>query len=222
MRRSILFLTTITLLLLSAAPDAAAQIKYGVTGGFSFPHASGTVNRGTMTKYNAGFTCQFKLPLGFSIQPSLVYHVKGARVGTIEGVQGANLDLAIGYLELPVSFQWGPDLLLFRPFIDVTPYIGVGLNNEMYCSAAGISGFSGKDIWQNEGITRMEYGAGVGIGIEIWRFQVIGRYNWNFSPIYKAGDNGTNLSSQIGWYTYGAFRNGSTFRGLTLSVSFLF
>ena len=115
MRRSILFLTAIALLLFSAAPDAAAQIKYGVTGGFSFPHASNTMNRGTMTKFNAGVTCQFKLPLGFSIQPSLVYHVKGARVGSIEGLQGANLDLAIGYLELPVSFQWGPDLLLFLP-----------------------------------------------------------------------------------------------------------
>ncbi|MBO8456044.1 MAG: PorT family protein [Bacteroidetes bacterium] len=221
MRRSILFLTAIALLLFSAAPDAAAQIKYGVTGGFSFPHASNTMNRGTMTKFNAGVTCQFKLPLGFSIQPSLVYHVKGARVGSIEGLQGADLDLAIGYLELPVSFQWGPDLLLFRPFLDVTPYIGVGVNNELYCSAAGTEVFAGKNIWQGAGIARMEYGAGVGIGIEIWRFQVIGRYNWNFSSVYRADEN-TDTSSQAGWYTKGAFGNGSSFKGLTLSVSFLF
>lgn len=221
MRRSLLLILSITALLLLAVPDVPAQTKYGVTGGFSFPHASNTMNRGTMTKYNAGFTCQFKLPMGFSIQPSLVYHVKGARVGAIEGVQGTNLDLAIGYLELPVSFQWGPDLLLFRPFLDITPYIGVGLNNELYCSAAGADGFAGKNIWREAGIARMEYGAGVGIGIEIWRFQVIGRYNWNFSSIYRADDS-TDGSSQAGWYTKGAFGNGSSFKGLTLTVSFLF
>jgi hypothetical protein len=50
----------------------------------------------------------------------------------------------------------------------------------------------------------MEYGLGAGIGLDIWRFQLIGRYNWNFGPLYSAA------------------RNDYNFGGVTLSLSFMF
>ncbi len=197
-----------------------AQNRCGVIGGFSFSQASEVANRGTMTRYSAGVTYQFRLPAGFSIQPSLLYHSKGVRAGNVN--TGANMDLTVGYLELPVSFQWGPDLLLFRPFLDVSPYIGVGLHNKMSCKgAAAPESFTEKNIWQTAGVARMEYGVGVGIGVEIWRFQIIGRYNWNFGSLYKENDN-IDTSSQATWFMENAFGEGGNFRGLTLSVSFLF
>lgn len=206
----------IAMLLLSSI-GVGAQSRFGVTGGFSFSHASDIGNRGTTTKYNVGVTYQLKLPHGFSIQPSLLYHVKGARIGEISGIPESSLDLTAGYLELPVSFQWGPDLLLFRPFLDVSPYIGVGLNNRLGYSIGEVR-FDDTNIWQNAGLARMEYGLGLGIGIEIWRFQVTGRYNWNFGPLYKEKEGMDQTAAAL---TQGAFSSGN-FRGLTLSLSFLF
>ena len=33
------------------------------------------------------------------------------------------------------------------------------------------------------GLNRLEYGLGLGIGIDVWKLQVIGRYNWNFGVL---------------------------------------
>lgn len=220
--KKILTISILIAAMLCTGLGATAQNRYGVIGGFSFSQASEVGNRGTTTRYNAGVTYQLKLPMGFSIQPSLMYHSKGVRAGRIADLPGTNMDLTIGYLELPVSFQWGPDLLLFRPFLDVTPYIGVGLNNKISCKgAAEAESFTGKNIWQAAGVSRMEYGLGVGIGVEIWRFQIIGRYNWNFGSLYRDNPN-IDTASQAAWFMENAFGEGGNFKGLTLSVSFLF
>ena len=65
--------------------DASAQLRFGVTGGATFSKLSKqTINAENMTQYHAGLTLQVKLPLGFSIQPSLIYNVKGSRFGAQE------------------------------------------------------------------------------------------------------------------------------------------
>lgn len=203
--------------------DASAQGRFGVIGGMTFSNAERqTLNRGTMNKYHAGVTYQLKLPLGFSIQPSLMYHVKGAKLeDVIPGAEVNNTsDLTIGYLELPVSLQWGPDLLLFRPFLDVTPYIGYGLNNRM---DAYIDGLRPSDPVKNDWseLNRWEYGLGLGVGIEIWKFQVIGRYNWNFGSLYGHDDASEPDMSLVGMMRE-AFSGGHNLGGFTLSVSLLF
>ena len=120
---------------LLSSPQANAM-KYGVIGGAAFPGKGSTDSQ---TVWSAGGTVQMKLPLGFSVQPSLVCSF---------GSQNS--------LNLPVSLQWGPDLLLLRPFLDVAPYVGYG--------------FSGHGD--------VRYGVGVGGGLDIWRLQVSCRYNW--------------------------------------------
>ena len=189
---------------LFCADTLSAQHKFGVIGGATFSHANfREFSRGTMVQYHAGITYRASLPLGFSIQPSLIYQVKGAMTAS----DGVNANATIGYLELPVSFQWGPDLILFRPFLDVTPFVGYGLNNYFWSDV--VSGVA--NAWG--GLTRWEYGVGTGIGFDIWKFQVIGRYNWNLGAISE-----NSSLSEIAQ----TFRNGSNFGGFTLSVAFLF
>ena len=109
--------------------------------------------------YSAGFTYKFNLPVGFAIQPSLLYHSKASKS---EGGQ-FNADLRVDYLELPVSFQWGPDLLFFRPFLDVSPYLGYGLNHDLNFKEYDVPDSSTaivKDSWSL--VNRLEYGLGLG------------------------------------------------------------
>lgn len=189
--KKLLLLVVTVLVTLVCADNVSAQVNFGVIGGATFSTTNvKEFNEGTMTQYHAGLTLRVKLPAGFSIQPSLLYQVKGANVA----VGGVSASTTVGYLELPVSFQWGPDLILFRPFLDVTPFAGYGLNNKSWSQAFEDI----RDSWND--VNRWEYGVGTGLGFDIWKFQVIARYNWNLS----------------------SFSDEMTFSGATLSLAYLF
>lgn len=206
------------LLAAGVGTEASAQLRYGVMGGFTFANTnhlkSGTgpvkTDGGLTTNFHGGLTAQLRLPLGFSVQPSLLYQVKGAAVSNVMG--DSNVDLKVGYMELAASLQWGPDLLLFRPFLDVTPFVGYGIHNKMVSAD-----FRHRNSWEGAGLNRWEYGIGLGIGLEIWKFQVIGRYNWNLGSLYGGGDEAINFKA----LAKHAFE-GHNFNGFTLSVAILF
>lgn len=200
--------------MLAGLAPASAQVSFGVTGGATFSKLDKNVIKGeNMTKYHVGGTVQVRLPLGFSIQPSLIYNVKGSKFGLPEAPEKTG-DLSVGYLELPVSVQWGPDLLLFRPFLDVTPFVGYGLNNKLALPDADII----RNTWATNGISRWEYGIGLGIGLEIWKFQVIGRYNWNLGSLMGLK---ADAAEGIGQALRGSFERGK-FGGFTLTAAILF
>ena len=205
-----------SVMMMAGALSSVAQSRYGVIGGMTFSTSKfKEINRASMTQWHAGLTYKLDLPLGFSVQPSLVYHVKGAKLNVPQAGdpgQVTDFNIRMGFVELPVSLQWGPDLLVFRPFLDVTPYIGYALNNQL--SGAGLS--SQTNSWT--GLNRFEYGLGVGIGLELWRFQVIGRYNWSFGSLADAAED---MQDGFGPYVRQAF-SASNFRGITLSLAFLF
>lgn len=197
-----------TILLFGATLVCALHMdaqKFGVMGGATFSSIEGIKNS-SMTGWNAGITLQFKLPLGFSIQPSLMYNNKASKFD----VMSSSTSLSVGYLELPVSFQWGPDLLIFRPFIDFAPYVGYALTSDV--SASTLMTNKG---WKTSYLQRLAYGVGLGGGIEVWRFQVLCRYNWNLGPLFN--DSGKADFSEL----KGAFED-RHFGGVTLSVAFLF
>ena len=204
-----------SVMMMAGALSSVAQSRYGVIGGMTFSTSKfKEINRASMTQWHAGLTYKLDLPLGFSVQPSLVYHVKGAKLNVPQAGdpgQVSDFNIRMGFVELPVSLQWGPDLLVFRPFLDVTPYIGYALNNQL--SGAGLS--SQTNSWT--GLNRFEYGLGVGIGLELWRFQVIGRYNWSFGSLADAAED---MQDGFGPYVRQAF-SASNFRGITLSLAFL-
>ena len=215
MKKIILTAVLAVSLMFAGMTDSVAQLRYGVIGGATFSkfNKSEIFKGENMTQYHAGLTLQLKLPLGFSIQPSLIYQVKGSKLG-VQELTAAATDLSVGYLELPVSVQWGPDLLLFRPFLDVTPFVGYGLNNKVTAAGGEVT----RNSWNDNGIHRWEYGLGVGVGLEIWKFQVIGRYNWNFGNLM---DFTSDAQDGIAGAIVNSFEKGN-FGGFTLTAAFLF
>jgi opacity protein-like surface antigen len=203
MKRLLVVIVMLTAAVLCAV-RASAQINPGVIGGLTFSSANlKEFNRETMTQYHVGATVRFKLPMGFSIQPSLIYQVKGAKTEVLT----IDSDIKVGYLELPVSFQWGPDLLLFRPFVDVSPFVGYGLNTSNWSEFTG----EVKNAWDYK--NRWEYGIGLGGGLEIWKLQVVARYNWDFAPFVKPEAFGQLAQ---------AVKESMKFGGVTLSLALLF
>lgn len=198
----------IILMLCTMALTASAG-HFGFVGGASFVRIQ-DVSAGATTGYHAGLTYKFKLPMGFAIQPALQYHMKNSAYDT----GYAEADFKVGYLELPVSFQWGPDLLLFRPFLDVSPFIGYGLHQNFEVrSKDGPDNARMIDSWKS--VNRLEYGLGLGVGLEIWKIQLVCRYNWNFGPLLN--QEKVDISA--------LFRrelHSSNFGGVTLSAALLF
>ena len=188
---------------------ASAQPKWGVTAGLNFNTSKFTdVDVKARTGWSAGATCLVDLPLGFSLQPSLVYHQKGANITD-------NISQNVGYLELPVSLQWGPDLLIFRPFLDVTPYIGYALSSDTKVSLSGLN--FDWDSW--EGKKRFEYGVGIGAGVNVWRLQLIARYHWNFGSLYNV-KGWDDIKDHIPDLKRGS--ESEHFGGVTLSLAYMF
>ena len=173
-------LTIMLAALMLTGISASAQVKWGVTAGMNFNAAEvSDIRLEAKAGWSAGVSCLVDLPLGFSIQPSLVYIQKGADYSLVDALQ---LEQKVGSINLPVSVQWGPDLLIARPFLDVTPYVGYSLSNKLEGGLTGlIKGEAKLDI-------DFEYGVGIGAGINVWKVQAVVRYNWNFGTLGKLSD----------------------------------
>ena len=162
--------------------------NFGVVGGANFyTYNPKSLDAQTLTQWHAGLVYKFNLPLGFQIQPTLLYNVKAAKTA----------DTPVD-LDLMASVQWGVDLILFRPFLEVCPFAGYGVNGWG----------SLNDMWTKDG-GRWEYGVGLGGGLQIWKFQVNARYNWNFGNILpKTVEKGMLKEAD--------------FNGVTLSLAYFF
>ncbi len=197
------------------APVSNAQAKFGIKGGLNFNtfsdlNLAGSPTLKNSTGYNFGILLQFKVPLvGLALQPELMFTTKGTEIDYLSTyvvspgpgivapqVQYMPTKATLSYLELPVNIQWGIDLLLFRPYVQVSPFISYALSK-------------GDDMdnvsWDD--LNRFDYGVGLGAGVDIWKFQVSGKYNWSLGNLGKSSN--TTL-------------NGTKLRGFQLSLAFLF
>lgn len=204
-----------------ASPKKAKIFHLGVKGGIDFssltynkPNAI-SENMNSFTGFNAGVAFSIKLPVkGMTIQPELNYVLKGSLIrGTNIADQSQDkVRNKMGYIELPVNLQYGLDLIFLRPFIMVSPYIGYSVY-QVWESDSGSVDFN----WNN--INRFEYGIGVGGGIDLWRFQLQIRYNWNLGPFISSVPEG--IIDTTSGYIIDSIGNGN-FRGLDVSVTFFF
>lgn len=186
--------------LMFAGTKASAQIgHFGVIGGLTFSKANASeIKNLNYTGFHAGVTYQLDLPLGFSIQPELVYQQRGTKY------DANTKDMHVGFLELPINIQWGPDLVLFRPYLMLSPYVGYALTSKRIITDNVVI----KNDWDN--INRFEYGIGLGIGVEVWKFQLSGKYCWSLGNVYDRPKEIEDL-----------FDN-AKFRGFQLSLAILF
>ena len=198
--------------------------QFGVKGGLNFNSFEDVkINKETdfktvferKTGYHVGILYKVKIPLiGLAIQPELLYSQTnssftytgennlssqydptiGKNAGTIKG------DMKLSYLQLPVSVQWGIDLMLFRPFVQVVPYIGYSLGSQL--DTEYTNSFEVTDKFQ--------YGIGVGAGLDIWKLQVSGRYNWDLGNV-----------ADFKWMGIDTFKGGKS-KGFELSLAILF
>ena len=170
--------------------------RFGVKGGLNF-NDLGDVEKSFSNTYDKrtgfhfGVMYQAEISgTGIAVQPELMY----MRTGVKNHGDGIYTDNLI----LPVNLQLGLDLIMLRPYILVAPYVtyAVGKGDEFADAKWG-------------DINRFNYGIGAGIGLDIWRLQITGKYNWDMDSLAKDD------------YMSGGFKN-AKFKGFQLSAGFFF
>lgn len=200
--------------------DASAQrynsARVGLMGGFTSSSTS-IKNMKSVSLYHVGLTAEIPLLGGFAIQPGLLYQVKGMSAdkfnsSTISESLGS-FETKVGYLEVPVQVQWGLDLLAFRPYVLAEPFVGFRLGQ----STKGEAADKLKD-----NLKKVEYGLGVGAGVDVWRLQLSVKYFWNFGKIYDKDGNVGPIGDTVKDAVKDAVNNGNNFNGVMVSAAFFF
>ena len=200
-----------TALMLLSVPGFS---QFGIKGGFNFT-SFGDIDLGKdatyktafekKTGFHVGMLYKFKIPMiGLSIQPELLFSKVSGELSvsgnpaTRSSALISDSEVNISYLQLPVALQWGVDLMLFRPYLQIVPYVGVALDN-----ATGNKNLE----WD---LNKFRYGIGLGAGIDIWKLQVSGRYCWDLGKV-----------ADFEWQGVKTFEGGKN-KGFELSLAILF
>lgn len=171
---------------LFASMAVASAQQFGVMGGLTLSTMDGAKtpkDNKAMTLYQAGILYKADLGAGFAIQPALSYSVKGANLK-----QNNDVVSKTGFAELSLGLQWGPDLLAFRPYLFVEPFVGYGVTGNEQLKLSGTdTSVASINKALGEAKNKLEYGVGGGIGLEIaTHIQLSFQLFRNFGPLYKA------------------------------------
>ena len=201
----------ITLVAVAAASllmAARAHAQFGIVGGITSSTTEMTTAEDvkSMSLYHAGLTYKFNLGAGFAIQPSVLYQVKGANLGELNTASSDDFKVKSGYVEVPVGFQWGPDLMVFRPFVMAEPFIGYQVTS----SDRGADSIEG---WTEQAKNKFEYGYAVGGGLEL-----AGNIQLSVQWFNNMGSMVRDESASSGSFS----EKVKNFKGIKFSVAILF
>ena len=182
--------------------------QFGIKAGLNF-NTMGEINldnieKGSMdnkTGFHVGALYKMKIPLtGISLQPELVYTQNESTLGTKSNADVC--DFTLKQLQLAASLQWGLDLILLRPYLQVAPYIGYVMGNKT----------SIKEMkWEMD---ELRYGLGLGAGVDIWKLQVSGKYVWDMGKASEFDSSVIGVGSGL--------LKGKKDKGFQLSVAYMF
>ena len=210
--------TILVLMIASVSAVTMDAKRFGIKGGVNVTDLNFENGRtpGALG-YQLGLSWQYDLPLGFSIQPDILYHVKATKFEQIESQFG------LGYVEVPVNVQWG---LRFankniRVFAQASPFVGYAIaqtgnetGNSIFGEYKDLADKIGIETDKWEGINRFSYGAGIGAGVQFGILQLTAQYNWNFGNLLDLKDTD--------WEAIKGQFNEANHSGYTISLGILF
>lgn len=126
------------------------------------------------SSFMVGVVWQTKITNGFSVQPELLYVKRKATL--VDKTDRSRNKLRFNCLQVPVNLQYGINLLLLRPYFQITPYFNYAFSHSI----------PDEQGWR--GCNKANFGIGVGGGLEIWILQLSLRYNWDFANSVALGD----------------------------------
>ena len=212
-------------LILAAAlfSAAAAHAQIGIVGGIASPQSniSSAIDEvESITQYHLGIAFKVQLFGNFMLQPGILYNIKGTQLGGAR-TDEFSVDMKTGFLEVPVQLQYGFSAGSFRPFLFAEPYVGYAITNETKTTITeNLTSTVKKDSstnWDNVK-DRLEYGVGLGAGIEIFeRLQIAVKYYWDMGRLY---DENMKVNTKLSDITTNIKQNTCTGIAATATIFF--
>lgn len=157
---------------------------FGVKAGMNISSLSNFENTNSKIGFNAGVLMNAPIAENFSIQPEVLYNMKGAKAKNGDG--SINLD----YISVPVMFQY-----------NATPQFYLEAGPEFSFLMSGKIKVEGKSFDMKDELNGFDIGVGLGAGYYFTpNIGVTARYVAGFSDVVKENDEKTvkNNVFQIG------------------------
>ncbi|MCH5688284.1 PorT family protein [Niabella sp. W65] len=145
---------------LTALQSNAQAGRFGVNAGVNFSNITGKDASDAYklkTGFQAGVTYDIGIADDFVIQPGLSYVQNGAKI------DGFDAKVQLNYLQLPVTFQYQPELGTGHLLLGVGPYIGMGIGKVKYANDNG----SLKGDWDDAGYRKFDAGGKLLAGYQL-------------------------------------------------------
>jgi len=213
----------LTLVAVLFASATLAHAQFGVIAGVNFSRTNLEntniwENVKTATLFHVGVEYKVNMGLGFALQPALTYEMKGA---SLDGgkILERDLDTKSGYLELGLGLQWGPDLVIGRPFVFLQPFVGyqiISVDKTEHLSFNSDAVNDALDAAKN----KLEYGFGVGVGFELFKHvQLSVQYFMNLGNLYTDGSiDGNRIWDSI----KSGYKDIKNYNGVKVTLGYLF
>jgi hypothetical protein len=204
---------------LFASMAVASAQQLGFKGGLTLSGMNGAdapKDNKSMALYEAGILIKADLGAGFAVQPALAYQVKGASLKQTNLVNSKT-----GFVEASLGLQWGPDLLAFRPYVFVEPFVGYGVTGTETLTgiSTGATAQNINEALQDLAKNKLEYGVGAGLGLEITsHIQLSCQLFRNFGKLYKDGELDKDTLKNI----KPSYKDLKNYQGLKLTLAILF
>lgn len=181
------------LVFMVATVSAEAQVRAGLKAGFNLSNVSAKdAKTGDKESYDmkpgfqAGGILDWAVGESFSVQPGVRFATQGF-IDKYEDNGSFVRNFTLYYIQIPVNAQYRLPVgenagVLFQ----AGPYFGIGLSGKQKATKNGVKqslsdtykkinmGNESSDDIRNG----IDYGVGVGVGVEFFRFQVMAEYNF--------------------------------------------
>ena len=172
--------------------NQALTPKIGVKGGINFTnlYEDRVKEENMKIGFNLGLFAKMPITTGFSIQPEILYSVKGAKLTYDLGILGTNeYRFNLNYVEVPVL-----------AVINVTKNFNLHAGGyAAYLAQANIKrdnndGSNDQIADLNEdNFNRFDYGLVGGLGIDVENITIGARYNYGLKEVGKSGNFGRQV-----------------------------
>ncbi|HEY4065035.1 MAG TPA: porin family protein [Puia sp.] len=172
--------------------ESGLKAKFGIKGGLNLTslYVDNVSSEHMKAGFDAGVYAKLPVTKGFSIQPELLYTVKGAKDTYSNFIQGdGEYRFNLGYMELPVL-----------AVINLAPNFNLHLGGyAAYLVSANVKdvnndgSIDGATDLNTDNFKRWDFGLIGGLGFDIQNFTIGARYNYGLSQIGKSG----NLSGDL-------------------------
>jgi hypothetical protein len=182
-------------LLLLLVASSQAQVGFGVTGGVNFATVGGAdvpSSAKSVTGFAGGAYLEFSIPFLFTIQPEVLYSMKGFTAEETVSILGNNYNVKatahLNYIEVPVLIKYTFPVPVIKPALFVGPSVGILLNAKV---KGEVTGFPTQETDIKSSTTSTDFGLVFGASANIAILTVSARYTMGLTTLDKEGSSKT-------------------------------